>query len=228
MLNRLRRFRSTQLLLCAAGGVVLALALSSYLRARNARFAREGAFAYADVLNYFPLLPRGGAGNRRTDGPVCFMRYRFIPNGASTAYTKWRLAACENYRIKSVFITYVASDPALNRPVESVQIGRLMVTSLWGSSAFLLIWGVLKRRGEGAMVGRGGFEVPAIVEAVREESPGHFVLTYSYEAGVTGVQFGQCAITEPEARRLAPGSTGRVRVDPMSPSRSDWLGPPAA
>lgn len=53
---------------------------------------------------------------------------------------------------------------------------------------------------------------------------GHFILTYRYEAGVSGAQYGQCEIDEPSARQLVAGSAGRVRVDPMHPARSDWLG----
>lgn len=118
-----------------------------------------------------------------------------------------------------------ASSPGMNRPADSGGNGFLLVTPMWGLAALLLIWGVMQRRAEGRIVGRGGFEAPAVVEKIVEEQPGSFVLTYRYEAGVKGTQYGQCEIGEADARQLAPGTAGRVRVDPIHPARSDWLGP---
>lgn len=224
----LGNLRSGMILVSAVSVGAIALGCGRYLDWREARFVREGVVVGGTIVSTGRLLPSAGPSfsvHRRKPFPVCYLYYRFTPKGDDTARTAWSLrwSGCEQTS-GSITIAYVASDPSLNRPTHSAVTGAALVVPLWGVSAGLLIWGILRRRAEGSVVGGDGFETEAIVEALREEPTGQFVLTYRYEAGVRGTQFGQCELSEPAARGLIAGGAGRVRVDAMHPERSDWLG----
>jgi hypothetical protein len=219
------RARSWILFVVSAAFAVMALAFDASFDWQEARYARERTFATGTVLGSGFLLPRTSRGD---DPPeFCYVRYRFSVAGEARSRTAWRIwkDACWAKSGTPIRVEYVASNPSMNRPAGSGGKGSVLVVPMWVIAIALAGWGFLVRRAEGAVAGSGAYAVDGVVVSIAQDREERFLLTYSYEAGVRGTQYGHCEIAEDAATRLSPGTKGTVMVDPIHPARSDWIGP---